>query len=231
MNGWWVSEYMEAFANGKIILTSWVVWVVVSITLHELAHGWTAIRCGDDIPLRAGHMTFNPLVHIPPMAWIMFALFGFTWGLMPVQPANFRGRYDEAKVAFAGPLMNLLLWILCVVLDAVWLKVGPGVGGALELNLHTFFYIGAMINLMGFVFNLIPIPPLDGSRIVGDFFPRFNRFWTGNAAVWAGLIFAFLLFTVVGSIAWGISRAISTLVITILARAMGADWVDWKVWN
>ncbi|MFZ4575011.1 MAG: hypothetical protein ACOYN0_11475, partial [Phycisphaerales bacterium] len=91
MNGWWISETINAFSNGKIVLTSWIVWVVVSITLHELAHGWTAMRCGDDVPLRAGHMTFNPLVHIPPMAWIMFALFGFTWGLMPIQPANFRG--------------------------------------------------------------------------------------------------------------------------------------------
>ena len=95
MDGWWVSDVLDGLANGKVVLTSWIVWVAISISLHELGHGWMAIRCGDRTPIDTQHMTINPFVHIPPMAWIMFALFGFTWGLMPVNPSRFRGRYDE----------------------------------------------------------------------------------------------------------------------------------------
>ena len=78
---WWLSTI---FHVSPVLACSWIVWVILSICLHELGHGWMAIRCGDNTPRALGHMTLNPFVHIPwPWAWIMFGLFGFTWGLMP----------------------------------------------------------------------------------------------------------------------------------------------------
>ncbi|MBK7404776.1 MAG: site-2 protease family protein [Phycisphaerales bacterium] len=190
MNGWWVESVWNG-PNGPVALTSWVLWVIVSIVLHELGHGFAAIRCGDRSPLESGHMTLNPVVHIPPMSLMAFALFGFCWGLMPVNPYRFRGQHDEAIVAGAGPAVNLALFVLCIILAVVWSAVGAFAGPNLHDNLFTFFRTGAVINCLGVVFNLIPIPPLDGHRIVGDFVPRFRRFWESEHGAQIGL-FAFM---------------------------------------
>ncbi|MBT5381502.1 MAG: site-2 protease family protein, partial [Phycisphaerae bacterium] len=89
---------------------SWIFWVLLSITLHELAHGWAAIWEGDKTPIETGHMSANPVVHMGRFSLIVFALIGFAWGLMPVRPWRFRhGRLGEAIVAIAGPAMNLAL--------------------------------------------------------------------------------------------------------------------------
>lgn len=191
MPGWWVSE---TWAQSPTLLIAWVAWVIVSITLHELGHGYVAMLCGDDVPLRSGHMTWNPLVHIPwPTAWIMFALFGFTWGLMPVQPANFRGRYDDAKVAFAGPAVNLILAVLCLLLTVLWVTRMNHLGDGIYEPVRIVLRVGLIINLMGFFFNLLPVPPLDGSRILADFYPRVNELYyrNGNALM---IAFAALFF-------------------------------------
>lgn len=218
---WWVSEW---FAINPVFLVSWVIWVVGSITLHELGHGYVAVRCGDDVPIHSGHMTLNPLVHIPGMAWIMFAIFGFTWGLMPVNPSNFRGRYDEAKVAFAGPLVNLSLCVACLLLDVIWLKVGAAIGDPFHKNVHTFLWCGVMINMMGFVFNLIPIPPMDGSRILGDFFPKYNEIWRSERGSVIALVAFAVLFFYGSSKIWALVIFASALLVQIGASAIGADW-------
>lgn len=190
---WWFSDAWEV---DRVLALSWVLWVIVSITLHELGHGLAAIRCGDDTPIALRRMTFNPFVHIPGMAWLMFAVFGFTWGLMPVNPSNFRGRYDDAKVAAAGPAVNFVLFLICAVVTAVWQAKATGhVQDPIFSNVRTFFYVGTFANLMGLVFNLIPIPPLDGSRILSNFSSDYRRLWEGpNAAVIGMVAFAVLFF-------------------------------------
>jgi Zn-dependent protease len=202
MQGWWVAQWWE---QSPVLLISWVVWVIVSVVLHELSHGWAAIRCGDRTPIELGHMTWNPVVHMPGMSLIMFGLFGFTWGLMPVDPTRFRGRHDDAIVAAAGPAMNLLLALVSLVLYTVWVGIGGGywihgvsVPDPLFSNVQTFFRIGLVINVVGVLFNLIPIPPLDGSRIVGSFSRRYERLWEGEHAQYVGLAAFGLLFFVVG---------------------------------
>lgn len=77
MQGWWVATIWE---TSPFLLLGWIVWVIGSITLHELAHGWAAIRCGDRTPIETGHMTANPIVHMGPMSLIVFGLFGIAWG-------------------------------------------------------------------------------------------------------------------------------------------------------
>ena len=106
MATWWV---IEAWEQSPVLLGSWVFWVFFSITLHELGHGWAAMRVGDQTPRLTGHMTWNPIVHMGPVSLVLFALLGLCWGAMPVDPSRFRGKHADAKVAFAGPMMNFSL--------------------------------------------------------------------------------------------------------------------------
>ena len=97
-----------------------VVTVIISIVLHELAHGWAAIWQGDDTPRIAGHMTPDPMVHMGGMSLLMLALVGMAFGAMPVNPRNFRSRYGDALVSAAGPAMNFLLAMVAQIILGVW---------------------------------------------------------------------------------------------------------------
>lgn len=154
---------------------SWLVWIVVSITLHELAHGWAAIRRGDDTPIHTGHMTWNPIVHMGWPSVIMLALVGIAWGQMPVNPSRFKGRHADAAVAAAGPAMNFGLAVGNVLAAALWCGYAQGIADPLWSNFATFFFVGASANAALMVLNLVPIPPLDGSRIVASFSPGYRR--------------------------------------------------------
>lgn len=161
---WWIAD----LASRPSLLVSMILWVIGSIVLHELAHGFAAIRCGDRTPIETGHMTLNPLVHMGPMSLLMFALVGIAWGQMPVNPRRFRGRNDDALVAFAGPAMNLVLATIAIVLGGLWLGLAPA-NGALYANTSMFFFIGAKLNLVLLLLNLMPVPPLDGSTIAATY--------------------------------------------------------------
>jgi len=190
---WWVAQQWN---QSPVNLVSWVVWVIVSIVLHELAHGWAAIRAGDDTPRQSGHMTWNPLVHMGQTSLIVFAIFGIAWGQMPVNPSRFRGRYDEAVVALAGPMMNLGLFVVSLAgLVGVRLlrdRLGEPMGG----NLAIFFSLGAYLNMALMLFNLLPVPPLDGSRVLATISPAYARLWTGGNSQVVGLIALVAVFIV-----------------------------------
>lgn len=219
---WWVADQ---WALSPVFTVSWIVWVITSITLHELGHGWMAIRCGDDYPRVSGHMTLNPLVHIPfPMAWVMFLAFGFTWGLMPINPSAFRGRYDDAKVAFAGPAMNLLQAAGCLLADVAWLTYGPTAADPLHRNVHAFLLAGLMINSMGFCFNLLPVPPLDGSRILGNFFPRFNELWRGAHGGVIGTLVFIGLFWYGSGLVWDFATRTAITAAKLGVALAGGEW-------
>lgn len=223
MISWWLADYWTGL--GPHFTIAWVLWVILSITFHELAHGWVALRCGDDVPIQTGHMTWNPFVHIPfPHAWIMFAVFGFTWGLMPTNPSNYRGRYDDAKVAFAGPAMNLLLCVVCIVADAAWLSFAKSVQEPVQSIVHTVLWVGVAINLTGFVFNLIPVPPLDGSRILADFVPAYGRWRDTEGGQIGALIAMIVLFAVGSKYVWGFVFGASHVSIGLLTAILGGEY-------
>ena len=159
---------------GMIVMT-----VLVSIVLHELAHGWMAIRLGDDTPRHLGHMTLNPIVHMGPFSIIALLLVGIAWGQMPWDPSRARGKYASAKVAVAGPAMNLILATLAVVALGLWLRLGGPAEAGRAANGQQFLLIFAVYNVVLCLFNLVPIPPLDGSSIAADFNPGYRR-WVGD---------------------------------------------------
>lgn len=152
-----------------------VVTVVISIVLHELAHGWAAIWQGDDTPRVMGHMTPDPLVHMGGFSLLMLVLVGLAFGAMPVNPRNFRSKYGDALVSAAGPAMNFLLAFIAQSVLAIWLSTqgvaneGPGLNG------QSLLLIFAYINIALGLFNLLPVPPLDGSSILGNFVPSYKR--------------------------------------------------------
>lgn len=144
-----------------------IIILIISISLHELAHGVAALSQGDDTPKRTGHMTLNPVVHMGVPSLIFLCVAGITWGAMPVNPAKFRSpKWGNIIVSAAGPLLNFTLGILCVFLIQIALNLHWDEVVSLE-----FFRLGAMINFSLFLFNLLPIPPLDGFRVCSEIFP------------------------------------------------------------
>ena len=152
-----------------------VITVVISIVLHELAHGWAAIWQGDDTPRQMGHMTGDPMVHMGGFSLLMLALVGMAFGAMPVNPSNFRSRYGNALVSAAGPAMNFLLALVALTALAVWVKIS---GSAIEgpsKNGQLFLQIFGTTNIALGIFNLLPVPPLDGSTVLGNFVLAYRR--------------------------------------------------------
>lgn len=154
-----------------------LIVILVSMTLHEAMHGFVAYWLGDDTAKHGGRLTFNPLKHIDPIMTILLPLLLAISGMpifggakpVPFNPRNLK--FDEwgaAMVALAGPLTNLLFAFVCFALYA-WLR--PGSESAFTMVLAT----AVMVNLGFFVFNIIPIPPLDGSRVLYALAPDFAR--------------------------------------------------------
>jgi Zn-dependent protease len=210
VNGWWVATVYE---RSPPELLARVIWVIGSIVLHELAHGWAAIRKGDRTPIETGHMTWNPLVHMGQQSLIMFALVGIAWGAMPVDWTRLRGRHADAYVSFAGPAMNLLLAIASLLALCFWLAIAGGlwfrgvrVPDPLFSNFAMFFRVGLIFNLVLMALNLMPVPPLDGSRIARSYFPSYDRFWHGEQAQYIALFAFVALFFFGGPYIFGAAR-------------------------
>ncbi|CAN5745478.1 hypothetical protein BH11PLA1_BH11PLA1_07240 [soil metagenome] len=197
--GWWVSDAVRAY-GGPGFVVAWCAWVVVSICLHELAHGYAAIRLGDDTPIRTGHMTWNPIVHMGMTSLILFAAVGIAFGAMPVDTSRLRGRYGETIVAAAGPAMNLLLALLCVVVIGVTgaLARADRLADPTAKSILLFFLAGGSLNVALLFYNLLPIPPLDGWRIAGGFYRPMREWGRGPNALLGALTAFFLVSMVLG---------------------------------
>lgn len=215
MSGWWVAEY---WAVSPVLLGSWVFWVILAVVLHELAHGWAALSQGDRTPIETGHMTWNPLIHMGGWSLIAFALIGIAWGAMPVDPSRFRSRYGEAIVAAAGPLMNLILAVISLggLLALAWVGPGSSVPTHVQENLNLFFFAGAMLNLVLLMFNMLPVPPLDGSKVLWTFVPGYRRVWESEQAMVVGLIVFVVLFFFAGRVLFGVAGDTVMRVVEVL---------------
>lgn len=138
---------------------------LIAVAFHEANHAFVATALGDDTPRRHGRLTLNPIRHIDPLGILMFAMAGVGWGWTPVSPWKLRPnpRVGSALVAAAGPIANLLMaYVLSVPLRA---------GVSLHPLVHQFLFVAVSLNLLLFVFNLLPIPPLDGFSVLVGLLP------------------------------------------------------------
>lgn len=156
-----------------------LVGLIIGVILHEYMHGYVAYRMGDTTAKRAGRLTLDPMAHIDPIGTLLLPGILFLMSIMgygtfivgyakpvPVNPFLFRRRSGIIWVSLAGPFTNLAVG--AVFMGLAGLAHALNGGSALEKVTVTFIYI-AYINLLLFVFNLIPVPPLDGSKVVGYF--------------------------------------------------------------
>lgn len=153
--------------------------LIIALSFHEFAHAWMAVKLGDPTPKLQGRLNVNPLSHMDPAGTICLLFAGFGWG-KPVQinPTNFKNpEKDSAKVALAGPLMNILLAFISAIIYAIFIVIAVKTG---KFTYNANGYIeyskvwGVLINVMQYsmalnlglaIFNLLPFPPLDGSKI------------------------------------------------------------------
>ena len=170
---------MSDNAIQSIILS--IIPLLLAITLHEAAHGWAAKHFGDATAFMLGRITLNPLKHIDPIGTIIMPIAlwvlsngSFTFGYAKPVPVNFNNlnnpKRDMVWVAFAGPGVNLIqafIWGLIAILAA-----GIGLEGSMGQFVYGMCQAGVWINVLLFVFNLLPLPPLDGGRIAVGLLPQ-----------------------------------------------------------
>jgi Zn-dependent protease len=200
--------------------------VLFALPVHEFAHAFTAVRLGDPTPRLEGRYTLNPLVHIDPFGALLIFLAGFGWA-RPVRwnPNNITVdvRLGSILVAVAGPLSNLILaaislFLLRLILDPSGLLGGLviGMNGTLYSWLWQLLIFFANINVLLFVFNLLPIPPLDGSHVLFALLPSSaQRAWYGLAQYGTLLLFAVIF------LAPGFITGPTQIVMSLLARLVG----------
>lgn len=159
------------FSSVIIYILSSLIVIFLTLPVHEYAHGWTAVKLGDPTPRYQGRLSLSPFAHIDYIGALCIILFGFGWA-RPVQVNSFNFRNpkkDMAITALAGPVSNIIIATVAMLITNAIKALAPVV--TVTLYVFYFFYFIAQINISLAVFNLIPIPPLDGSRLLSALLP------------------------------------------------------------
>ena len=173
------------YSTGNIVsLLFTIPPVIIAITFHEFAHAWMADKLGDETPRMQGRLTLNPLSHLDPVGFVLLMFAGFGWG-KPVQidTRNFNRNVSvqkgEVLVSLAGPVMNFILAILfAVIFGAVYMFASNAFfASTIGSVIYVLLKECVIMNIGLGVFNLIPLPPLDGSKIFMNLFPYNARRW------------------------------------------------------
>ncbi len=169
--------------------------ILFALSFHEYAHGWMANRLGDPTAKNEGRLTLNPLAHLDPLGTLMIVILHFGWAKpVPVNPYNLADpKKDMLKIALAGPVSNVLM----AAATGMLIRLMQGMGMRVDNSFFGFFqymlYFLVMINLVLAIFNMIPVPPLDGSKILFGLLPAeyeesFLRYESKGPIILLGLV-------------------------------------------
>lgn len=155
---------IELFLQNPLLALAWVVAIILALTVHEFAHALVGKWRGDDTAEQMGRLTLNPLAHLDPVGTLMLLFVGFGWAKpVPFDPRNLRNpAWDGVAIAFAGPLSNLFLAVLAAVAYRYVDMMSFAEGSLLPI----FLLLLIFTNLLLLFFNLLPVPPLDGSKMI-----------------------------------------------------------------
>ncbi|MCI9627040.1 MAG: site-2 protease family protein [Clostridia bacterium] len=171
--------------------------IFLIIAVHETAHGFVAYKMGDTTAKDMGRLTLNPMKHLDIMGAICMLIFGFGWAKpVPINPMNFKKR-DKGMVltALAGPMSNILMALVGVILWTVLKAYNVIPQTVMGGFVDRFLVVFVMLNTAFAVFNLLPVPPLDGSKIIEPLLPPKARIWLGrNERILSLVLVALLLF-------------------------------------
>lgn len=179
----YITQYFSDIEPRLYIASTWILPAIVAITLHEAAHGFAAWRLGDDTAKQMGRVTFNPIRHVDPIGTILLPalliasplqfFFGYAKPLPVAMHRLNRPRRDMIFVAIAGPVANLLLALVSAVLLRVTPLLAAGPADWLEHNLVNAIFFNLLLGL----FNLLPVPPLDGGKVAVCLLPQPFAYW------------------------------------------------------
>ena len=218
-----ILEYI--MVPGKLLsLLISVPGVLIAITFHEFAHAYVADKLGDDTARREGRLSLNPKDHLDPIGTLMLLVAGFGWGKpVHVDPRNYSRKMSmekgEALVSIAGPIMNFILAFIFALIYCAIYKFGSVTFLSSTLGSTTLLVVSGVISInigLG-VFNLIPLPPLDGSKIIMPFLPYNAKQWFRNNEYIFYIIFVVIWITGIASLIispaiTGITNGIMSLV-------------------
>jgi Zn-dependent protease len=187
---------MEHFAFARIL--KFLPGIILGLTVHEFSHAYMAKRCGDSTSAEQGRISLNPFRHIDTMGFLMLLIAGFGWA-KPVQfnEQNLRNpRSDVIKIAVAGPFSNAVLAMVLSLLFSLYSQLTEGYYSSTLQIVNEVFLYAIYINWGLFIFNLIPLPPLDGSHLLLNQFKRFPRLYEGFYKYGSWIFFGLIIVTV-----------------------------------
>ncbi|MEG1526716.1 MAG: site-2 protease family protein [Erysipelotrichaceae bacterium] len=181
------------FDNLKFLLPA----VLIALTLHELAHGFVSYKLGDPTPKQEGRLSLNPFAHLDPFGTLCLIVFGFGWAKPVMVNPNY---YKNPKVgmvltAIAGPLTNFLIAFVCLLLDVLMIRFNLAYSNNFSFYIYNLLLVTSQISIGLGVFNLIPIPPLDGSKVLFALLPEqlYFKFMQYERYISVALIFVLYL--------------------------------------
>ena len=197
-------------------LVAGIPGLIIAMVVHEYAHARVAVAMGDFTPRMMGRLTLNPVAHIDPIGLLMLFFVQFGWAKpVMINPRNFRDwKKGEVLVSLAGPGANLLTAFAAVLLMAVCMKMGF----AMSYGFRTVLYLIIIYNINFAIFNMIPLPPLDGSKVLMAFLPGEWAFKLMSIERYSFLILIVLMMTpVLGSILIPLQRLVFAIFNAVLA--------------
>ena len=182
--------------SAKILIIT-VVAALIAISMHELSHGYVSYKLGDPTPKEDGRLSINPFAHLDIMGTLCLIFFNFGWAKpVKVNPYYYKNhKRGMVLVAIAGPMMNFIIAFFSFLGIGIILKITNGYLGEIYYNIYLFLQYLAFINIGLGVFNLIPVPPLDGSKVLGAIIPEDKYFSYMKFEKYGYIALMILLFT------------------------------------